>query len=63
MTYTLIIGNKNLSSWSLRPYLALKAAQVPFDEILVRLDRHLFARRQSAGVENPRKRQNPYGVG
>ncbi len=38
MTYTLIIGNKNLSSWSLRPYLALKAAGVPFDEIVVRLD-------------------------
>jgi glutathione S-transferase len=36
--YTLVIGNKNLSSWSLRPWLALKAAGVPFDEILVRLD-------------------------
>ena len=38
MTYTLIIGNKNLSSWSLRPYLALKAAKVAFEETLVRLD-------------------------
>jgi len=38
MTYTLIIGNKNLSSWSLRPYLALKAAKVAFEEVLVRLD-------------------------
>jgi glutathione S-transferase len=36
--YTLVIGNKNLSSWSLRPWLALKAAGVPFDEIVVRLD-------------------------
>lgn len=36
--YTIIIGNKNLSSWSLRPYLALRAAKVPFEEILVRLD-------------------------
>lgn len=36
--YTLIIGNKNLSSWSLRPYLALKAAKVAFTEIPVRLD-------------------------
>jgi len=38
MTYTLIIGNKNLSSWSLRPYLALKAAKQPFEEVSVRLD-------------------------
>jgi glutathione S-transferase len=37
-TYTLVIGNKNLSSWSLRPWLALKMAGVPFDEIQVRLD-------------------------
>jgi len=36
--YTLIIGNKNLSSWSLRPWLALKAAAVPFEEVLIRLD-------------------------
>jgi len=38
MSYTLVIGNKNLSSWSLRPWLALKAAGVPFEEIVVRLD-------------------------
>ncbi len=36
--YTLVIGNKNLSSWSLRPWLALKTAGVPFEEIVVRLD-------------------------
>lgn len=36
--YTLVIGNKNLSSWSLRPWLALKSAGVPFEEIIVRLD-------------------------
>jgi len=36
--YTLVIGNKNLSSWSLRPWLALKMAGVPFEEIVVRLD-------------------------
>ena len=29
----LIIGNKNYSSWSLRPWLALKAFGVPFEEI------------------------------
>ena len=36
--YTLVIGNKNLSSWSLRPWLAMKAAKLSFDEIQVRLD-------------------------
>ncbi len=30
--YTLIIANKNYSSWSMRPWLALKAAGVPFQE-------------------------------
>ncbi|MDH3662038.1 MAG: glutathione S-transferase family protein [Alphaproteobacteria bacterium] len=34
---TLIIGNKNYSSWSLRGWLAVKQAGVPFDEILVNL--------------------------
>lgn len=29
---TLIIGNKNYSSWSLRPWLALKQAGIPFTE-------------------------------
>jgi len=37
--YTLILGSKNLSSWSLRPYLAMRAAAVPFEEIVIRLDR------------------------
>lgn len=34
----LIIGNKNYSSWSLRPWLALKALGIPFEEILIPLD-------------------------
>ncbi|BCL77371.1 glutathione S-transferase [Jeongeupia sp. HS-3] len=29
----LVIGNKNYSSWSLRPWLALKVAGLPFDEV------------------------------
>jgi glutathione S-transferase len=33
----LIIGNKNYSSWSLRPWLALKVAGVPFEEVFVRI--------------------------
>jgi glutathione S-transferase len=35
--FTLVVGNKNYSSWSLRGFLAARAAGVPFDEILVRL--------------------------
>jgi glutathione S-transferase len=34
---TLIIGNKNYSSWSLRPWLLLKQSKIPFEEILVPL--------------------------
>jgi glutathione S-transferase len=36
---TLVIGNKNYSSWSLRPWLALKAAGQAFDEVLIVLRR------------------------
>jgi glutathione S-transferase len=35
----IVIGDKNLSSWSLRPWLALKRTGAPFEEILVRLNR------------------------
>lgn len=35
--FTLVIGNKNYSSWSLRGFLAARAAGVAFDEVLVRL--------------------------
>ncbi|HEY4210406.1 MAG TPA: glutathione S-transferase family protein [Steroidobacteraceae bacterium] len=35
---TLIIGNKNYSSWSLRPWMLLKHLGVPFEEILIQLD-------------------------
>ena len=34
---TLVIGTKRFSSWSLRPWLALKAAGLDFDEVLVTL--------------------------
>ena len=39
MTYTLIVGTKAWSSWSLRPYVALRAIGVPFEEIVVQLRR------------------------
>ena len=35
--YRLVIGNKNWSSWSLRPWLAMRRPGLPFDEINVRL--------------------------
>jgi glutathione S-transferase len=35
--FTLVVGNKNYSSWSLRGFLAVRAAGVAFDEVLVRL--------------------------
>ncbi len=35
--YTLIVGTKEWSSWSLRPYVALRATGAPFAEIKVRL--------------------------
>lgn len=34
----LIIGDKNLSSWSLRPWFVLKAFQIPFEEVKIWLD-------------------------
>jgi glutathione S-transferase len=34
----LVIGNKNYSSWSMRPWVAMKAFNIPFDEIRVLLD-------------------------
>jgi glutathione S-transferase len=35
--YKLLIGNKNWSSWSLRPWLAMSACAIPFEEINIRL--------------------------
>ena len=37
MTLKLVIGNKNYSSWSMRPWLALRANNIPFEEIFVSL--------------------------
>jgi glutathione S-transferase len=37
MALTLVIGNKNYSSWSMRPWLALKACSIPFDEVSIPL--------------------------
>ena len=37
MALTLVIGNKNYSSWSLRPWIAMKVAGIDFDEIVIPL--------------------------
>jgi glutathione S-transferase len=39
MSRTLVIGNKNYSSWSLRPWLALRHAGIEFDEQIIALNR------------------------
>jgi len=35
---TLVIGNKNYSSWSMRPWVAAVAAGIPFTEVRILLD-------------------------
>jgi glutathione S-transferase len=37
MALTLVIGNKNYSSWSMRPWVALKACDIAFDEVFIPL--------------------------
>jgi glutathione S-transferase len=34
----LYVGNKNYSSWSMRPWVLLKQAGIPFKEVMVRFD-------------------------
>jgi hypothetical protein len=65
----LVIGNKNYSSWSMRPWLALRANDIPFEEVFIPLytddkadkDRilKLFPRGQGAGADRWRR----HGVG
>ena len=37
MALTLVIGNKNYSSWSFRPWIALQMAAIPFEEVVIPL--------------------------
>jgi glutathione S-transferase len=37
MALKLVIGNKNYSSWSMRPWLALRAGNIPFEEVFIPL--------------------------
>jgi glutathione S-transferase len=45
MALLLLIGNKNYSSWSLRPWIAMKVAGIPFEERLVPLNADDFKER------------------
>jgi glutathione S-transferase len=51
--WKLVIANKNYSSWSMRPWVAMKAFGIPFDEIRILLDQAetsaQIARYSSAG--------------
>jgi glutathione S-transferase len=47
MGLKLIIGNKNYSSWSLRPWLAMKVAGIAFDEEVISLSATDFKARLS----------------
>jgi len=48
MALHLVIGNKNYSSWSFRPWLAMKVAGIPFEETLVSLEAADFKARLTA---------------
>jgi glutathione S-transferase len=37
MSLKLVIGNKNYSSWSMRPWIGLRGAGIPFDEEVISL--------------------------
>jgi glutathione S-transferase len=45
MSLHLIIGNKNYSSWSFRPWIAMKVAGIAFDEEVISLDAKDFKQR------------------
>ena len=51
----LTIGNKNYSSWSMRPWVLLTQAGLPFEEVMVRFDSFDAgsAFKQAVGAQNP----------
>jgi glutathione S-transferase len=50
MAPTIYIGNKNYSSWSLRPWLALKWAGIPVEERIIPLGEDGFGTGQTASI-------------
>jgi glutathione S-transferase len=47
LALTLVIGNKNYSSWSFRPWVAMKAAGIAFEEVVISLEAQDFKARVS----------------
>jgi glutathione S-transferase len=47
LALTLVIGNKNYSSWSLRPWIAMTVAGIAFDEVVIPLNAPDFKARLS----------------
>jgi len=54
MSLTLIIGSKNYSSWSLRPWMLLRHLKLEFDERVLTLDTPEF--HEQIGKFNPARR-------
>ena len=48
MSLHLVIGNKNYSSWSFRPWFAMKMAGIAFDETVISLEAEDFKARVTA---------------
>jgi glutathione S-transferase len=48
MLLHLVIGNKNYSSWSFRPWIAMKVADIAFDETVISFDAPDFKTRVTA---------------
>ena len=48
----LIMGNRNYSPWSMRPWLLLRTFDIPFDAVFLRLDAQLPERLRQIGKPN-----------
>ena len=57
--FKLYIGNKNYSSWSMRPWVLLRQAGIAFDEVMVRFDS--FTDDGSSSFKNTVKALSPTG--
>jgi len=53
----LYVGNKNYSSWSMRPWVLMTQAGIPFDEVMIRFDAFAPGSKFKTEVE----RLNPVG--
>ena len=56
MSLILVIGNKNYSSWSLRPWIAMTAAGIPFEERVMPFETPEFKTRSARRRDRPRCR-------